>query len=157
MQQANNAFNEVHAHYQTKNSIRAHFSSGPLCSSGEGWCSRCGQGEGASETSRAEKHFEMEEARGIRASHHLQLKAGELPAGHQKCQRVRAGGAACGEEYDGQELGLSYPHCGERAWRTELHGIFVCFSLLSFACTSSPWRTSLENRRTRFVAAVIAV
>ena len=64
----------------------------------------------------------MEEARGIRTSHHLQLQAGELRAGHQKCQRVRVGGAASGEEYDGQELGLAHPHRGEPAWRTDVQG-----------------------------------
>ena len=105
-------------------STRGHLSSGSLCSSGEGWCSRCGQGEGDGETSRAEKHSEMEEARGIRASHHLQLETGELPAGHQKCQRVRVGGAAGGEEHDGQELGFSHPHRGERAWRTDVQGLW---------------------------------
>ena len=66
----------------------------------------------------------MEEARGILTSHHLQLKAGELRAGHQKCQRVRVGGSASGEEYDGQELGLAHPHCGERAWRTDVQGLY---------------------------------
>ena len=97
--------------------------SGSLCSRGEGWCSRCGEGEGAGTTSRAEKHLEMEEARGILTSHHLQLQAGELRAGHQKCQRVRVGGAASGEEHDGQELGLSRPHRGERAWKTDVQGL----------------------------------